>query len=173
MVVFNQWASILVRVWISVFRSVCFALPGLGSLEQEFAIPSHLQECPHSFRTDISLTYSLRTSENLFEGVCLELTSSWPPARAEGRSRAVVDDTWSAGSADSVDSGDEFQTYDSVADFYQKVSSETHWTPNLQRFSRGSHKGPQGSPKGVKESPFLGLRGWVILRDLLDFYKKT
>ena len=47
----------------------------------------------------------------LFWGSLLELTSSWPPARVEGRSRAAAPATWSGGSADS---GDEFQTYDSV-----------------------------------------------------------
>ena len=64
----------------------------------------------------------------LFEGVCLELTSSWPPARVEGRSRAVVDATWLAGSGESgesAESGDEFRTYDSAADVYRKIGFGT------------------------------------------------
>ena len=42
----------------------------------------------------------------------------------EGRSRAAVDDTTLAAVADSADSGDsadEFLTYDSAADVYQKI----------------------------------------------------
>ena len=45
----------------------------------------------------------------MFEGVCLELTSSWPPARVEGRSRTVANDTWLAWSAGSAGSGGKFQ----------------------------------------------------------------
>ena len=59
-----------------------------------------------------------RAITEFFEGVCLELTSSWPPARVEGRSRAVVGDTWSG---ESGESGDEFRTYDSAADVYRKI----------------------------------------------------
>ena len=46
--------------------------------------------------------------ENLFEGVCSELTSSWPPARVEGWFRAAGRTRFPLAAGDSKDSGDEF-----------------------------------------------------------------
>jgi len=85
----------------------------------------------------------------------------------EGRSRAAVDDTTLADSGDSTDSGDsadEFLTYDSAADVYQKID---FGTPSGGSFSRIFEEGTtrhlqvsqrepkraQGRPKASRRQP--------------------
>ena len=100
---------------------------------------------------------------SLCEGVCLELTSSWPPARVEGRSRVVVPDTWSAGSggsAESAGSGIESQKV-CLCCYLQYLSvltlSKNYPVPPLAQGgpmgAKGSPRAPRRGPKGTPKDP--------------------
>ena len=84
------------------------------------------------------------------EGVCWELTSSWPSAHVEGRSWALIYDTIAGDSVDSLDSAYEFQTYDSATDLSQKMDFGPLWAATFNCFPNLGQNRSQGDPKAAQ-----------------------